>query len=591
MTINERISSLRKAMVSQGIDAYLISGTDPHLSEYVPDAWKSRAWISGFTGSYGKVAITANRAALWTDSRYFIQAAAQLEGTGIEMIKDRLADTIGVDQWLGQILPQGGRVAMDGLTISAVEALALEDKLDANGYAFDLRVDLLSQIWTDRPSMPSTPITDFPVLFAGSSRSEKLTQIRNRLTQTGTEAMMICQLDELAWSFNLRGGDICFNPLFTGYGYVDHHQAILFVDKEKISDKICDDLFNEGIQTRSYHSVMEFLDASKSQRYYTDVDRMNALIYRKIAAKNIVVQGVSIPTQLKSIKNSVEQKGMRQAHLRDGVALVNFLYWFDHHFGKIKITELDFANKLKEFRAQQDHFMGESFSPIVSFGAHGAIVHYSATPETNAEILPDSLLLFDTGGQYLDGTTDITRTIATGKITDKQKFDFTLVLKGMIQLAKAVFPENTKGYSLDTFARNALWKHGLNFGHGTGHGVGHYLCVHEGPMSIRPEYNSEPIFAGQVITDEPGLYRAGEYGIRCENVLLCGDHQQTDFGKFLSFDTLTRCPFDRNLIDRTLLSKDEMEWLNNYHATIITELGSYLGKDVLDWLTQKCAPI
>lgn len=591
MNIIDRITSLRSLMHERAIDGYLIHGTDPHLSEYVPDAWKSREWISGFTGSYGKVAITRNHAALWTDSRYFIQAESQLSGTSIEMMKDRQADTISVDHWMEQKINTESVVAIDGLTISASEAKALEQKLGSNGITLNINADLVSSIWENRPMLPRSVITDYPVSYAGCSRSEKLSQIRNRLTETGAEATLICQLDDLAWSFNLRGDDISYNPLFTGYGYVDLQQAILFVGEGKVPQALNDVLNREGVRVINYESISSFLEDIKPLPFYLDPDRINSLIYRLISKRCKVIDGLSIPTLLKSIKNKVEISGMREAHLRDGVAMVNFLYWFSENIGKEKITELSIAKKLKVFRLEQDLFMGESFCPTVAFGSHGAIVHYSATTESEFEVKSDGILLFDSGGQYLDGTTDITRTIATGLVTPQHQSDFTLVLKGMIQLAKAVFPENTKGYSLDTLARKALWSNGLNYGHGTGHGVGHFLSVHEGPMSVRPEYNSEPIREGQILTDEPGLYREGEYGIRIENVLVCRNERQSDFGRFLSFDTLTLCPIDRKLVDRQLLDDDELNWLNKYHAKVITELGSRLNSEVLTWLKIQCAPI
>ncbi|MCX6239465.1 MAG: aminopeptidase P family protein [Bacteroidia bacterium] len=591
MNVIDRITSLRSLMREKNIDGYLIYGTDPHLSEYVPEAWRSREWISGFTGSYGKVAITQDYAALWTDSRYFIQAESQLSGTKIVMIKDRQADTISVDNWMKQKLKPGSIVAIDGLTISAAEANTLELKLSANGIILDLNADLVSPIWENRPILSQSVVTDFPIRFAGHCRSEKLAQIRNQLTVNGSKATLVCQLDDLAWSFNLRGKDISYNPLFTGYGYVDQEQAILFIDDEKVPTALKDVLEREGVHVINYESIFSFLKQLKQLSFYLDPDRTNSLIYRLISKYCKVNDGLSIPTFLKSVKNEVETLGIKEAHIRDGVAMVNFLFWFDKHFGKKKITELSIAEELGKFRSEQAFYMGESFSPIVAFGVHGAIVHYSATSESEFEVLPDSILLIDSGGQYLDGTTDLTRTIATGKITLRHQTDFTLVLKGMIQLAKAVFPENTKGYSLDILARKALWSNGLNYGHGTGHGVGHYLSVHEGPMAIRQEYNGEPIRAGQIITDEPGLYREGEYGIRIENVLVCKEECQSKFGRFLSFDTLTLCPIDRKLVDRQLLADDELKWLNAYHARVLKELGTFLNTDVFKWLKAQCSTI
>ncbi len=591
MTILDRITSMRNLLHERGIDACLIYGTDPHLSEYVPDAWKSREWISGFTGSYGKVAITRDHAALWTDSRYFIQAGSQLSGSGIELIRDRQADSVTVEQWLAQKLIPGSVVAIDGLTISMTETRILGKKLGAKGIILNINTDLVFPLWKNRPLLPGSEITDYPVRFAGADRSMKLKQIRNRLTACGAEATLICQLDDLAWSFNLRGNDILYNPLFTGYGYIDHHQAILFVDEKNLPGALNEALNREGVRVINYESTFSFLETIDTCTFSLDPDRTNSLVYGLISKRYEVIDGLSIPANLKAVKNDIEIDGMRAAHLRDGVAMVNFLYWFAKNIGKEKITELSISKKLKAFRSEQAHFMGESFSPIVAFGSHGAIVHYSATSETDSEVLRDGILLIDTGGHYLDGTTDITRTIATGKVTPQHQSDFTLVLKGMIQLATAIFPEGTKGHSLDILARKALWRKGLNYGHGTGHGVGHFLSVHEGPMSIRPECNNEPIREGHIITDEPGLYREGQYGIRIENVLVCKNECQSDFGCFLSFNTLTLCPIDCNLVDRQLLSADEVYWLNIYHTKVIAEIGPRVEPDVLEWLKIQCAPL
>ena len=589
MNVIERVASLRCLMLEKNIDAFIISGTDPHLSEYIPDYWQSRAWISGFSGSYGKVAITQTRAALWTDSRYFIQAELQLSGTGIEMIKDRQADSITIDRWLEQELKEGSVVSLNGLTISAAEANSLEINLSAKGITLDINSDLVSPIWKNRPPLPQSMIIDYPLAFAGVSRSQKLAHIRIRLNESDAQSTMICQLDDLAWTFNLRGNDIKYNPLFTGYGFVDQNEAILFVEIKKLSVHLIDELEKDGIRVMGYESIFSVLEEKSLTKVCLDPDRTNSLIYRFISRQCDVIDGLSFPTLLKSIKNEVEIAGMRQAHLRDGVAMVNFLYWFEINFRNEIITELTIAKKLKEFRSEQTWFMGESFCPTVAFGSHGAIVHYSTTPESDVEIAPDGILLIDSGGHYLDGTTDITRTIATGEVSPEQKSDFTLVLKGMIQLAMAVFPINTRGYSLDILARKALWNKGLNYGHGTGHGVGHYLSVHEGPMSIRPENNNEPIRAGQILSDEPGLYREGKYGIRIENVLVCKNECQTDFGNFLSFDTLSMCPIDRKLIDKELLTIEELRWLNTYHNIVSTKLKPHLNREVLKWLTAQCA--
>ena len=591
MSIINRVASVRNLMKSERIDALIIYGTDPHLSEYVPNNWRSIEWISGFTGSYGRVVITQDQAMLWTDSRYFIQAESQLKNTGFIMMKDRQADSISVEQWLKKVLEPGSKVAIDGRTLPANEANKLKEELSAKSIHLIITKDLVSPNWINRPSLPQTSVIDYPVRFAGQSRTTKLLEIRNKLTEYQAEATLICQLDDLAWSFNLRGNEVRYNPLFTGFGYIDHRKAILFINEEKIPAALCDILKSEGIDVMHYESIWDLLSERIPTSVYLDPDHTNSLAYQFFSEKTCVVDGVAIPTLLKSIKNEVEIAGMRAAHRRDGAAMVNFLYWLDKYSGKEEITELSVAERLRAFRADQKYFMDESFSPIVAFGIHGAIVHYNATPETDFKITPDGILLIDTGGQYLDGTTDITRTVPVGKVSKQQRTDFTLVLKGMIALAKMVFPVGTKGYSLDIMARKSLWENGLNYGHGTGHGVGHYLSVHEGPIGIRPEYNRENIQKGQIITDEPGLYREGKYGIRIENVLLCENKSISEYGQFLSFDTLTLCPIDRRLINLELLNKDELKWLNAYHKRVLVGLKPYLKSEVVNWLTKQCAPM
>lgn len=591
MSILDRITSLRNLMSTEQIDAVLIYGTDPHLSEYVPKDWRSIEWISGFTGSYAKVAITKDKAVLWTDSRYYIQAESQLKGSGFKMIKDRQSDAISVEDWLKIELAPGTTVAVDGLTVSATAVSSLTKNLSANTITLALDKDLVSPIWTNRPILSHSQIVDYPVRWAGQSRVEKLSIIRKSLTENKADAIFITQLDDLAWSFNLRGSEINYIPVFSGYGYIDQSRAFLFVNDGRLSEKLSEILKSEGIVVHNYKSIFPVLEQVLPRVIFLDPDRTNSTLYSFFSKNCQVINGVAIPTLLKSIKNNVEIAGMRAAHRRDGVAMVNFLYWFYTHSPKSDNTELSVSEKLRKFRSEQKYFISESFSPIVAFGSHGAVVHYGATPETDLPIGPDGILLIDSGGQYLDGTTDITRTIPTGKVTLKQKYDFTIVLKAMINLAKAKFPENTKGYSLDSIARKELWDNSLNYGHGTGHGIGHFLSVHEGPMSIRSEFNAEPIRAGQILTDEPGLYREGQYGIRIENVLVCKNHTNSAFGQFLSFDTLTLCPIDKKLINRKLLSLEEVNWLNAYHRRVFSALKPYLKPEILNWLEIQCSPL
>ncbi len=590
MNIIDRVTSLRNLMKLEKVDAVLLFGTDPHLSEYPPIAWRSIEWISGFTGSYGKVVITKDKAVLWTDSRYFIQAEIQLKGTGFTMMRDRQPDTISIEEWLKRELETGSQVVIDGLTISGTEANLIKQKLGEKHITLTITKDLVSPIWLNRSLFSKTLIFDYPVRFAGQSRSEKLSIIRKKLFEYNSESIIITQLDDLAWTFNLRGDEINFSPLFIGYGYIDHQQSILFVNEGRVAARLKNSLIKESIQVMPYESLFNFLKLNMPKTVYLDPDRTNSIIYQFFIDRCEIIKGIAIPAELKSIKNKVEIAGMRAAHVRDGIAMVNFLYWFEKQAGKERMTELSVIEQLRIFRSQVKYFQGESFSTIAAFGSHGAIVHYSPTEETDAEILPDGILLIDSGGQYLDGTTDITRTINTGKVKTNEKSDFTCVLKGMINLAKAKFPENTKGYSLDIIARKELWNSRLNYGHGTGHGLGHYLSAHEGPMAIRAD-NLQIIKAGQILTNEPGLYRQNEYGIRIENALLCRNEQNSAFGKFLSFETLTMCPINRKLIRRELLTSDELQWLNTYHKRVLSALKPYLEPEVLNWLSIQCAPI
>ena len=591
MNILKRITLLRGLMRESNIDAYIINGSDPHLSEYVPEKWRTREWISGFTGSYGRVVVTLEKSALWTDSRYFLQSETELKGSGIVMMKDRQADSIPYEQWILDELPNNGVVGIEGLTISASEEKRLTHKLNAKGLCLKQDIDLLSKIWGNRPASAKHSAFDYPIEFAGISRLEKIDLIRQRLFEKGAEGTIISMLDDLCWTFNIRGKDIDYNPLVTGYGFIDRQRAILFIDSFKIPDNLRTLLKGEKIELMDYESIIPFLQKLALKTLFIDPDRTNSLVYQSIPKTCQLIEGLSIPTLLKSVKNECEIAGTKEAHRRDGAAMINFLFWIKNNAGKEKISELTVCNKLWEFRSKQRYFAGESFHPIVGYEEHGAIVHYHVTEETDLTIDAKGILLIDSGGQYLDGTTDITRTIALGEVSEQQKNDFTLVLKGMIQLAKVIFPVNTKGNSLDIMARKALWDNCLNYGHGTGHGVGHFLCVHEGPVSIRQDSNQEPIQEGNILSNEPGIYRAGEYGIRTENLILCRKEKQTKFGNFLAFNTITLCPIDISLIDAYLLSKEELTWLNDYHSRIVEEIGPYLEPIVLEWLKIQCSPI
>jgi len=592
MIIAERISGLRELMKKHQIDAYLITGTDPHLSEYIPERWKTRKWISGFTGSYGKVLVTLNDVLLWTDTRYFLQAAEELKGTGIRLMKDRVPDAVSLEEWALKNLNPGNKIAFDGSTISTAEAVHLTSKLAANGINITIDQDLVDQVWLDRPIQPESPAYEYPVDFAGKSRTEKFDMVRKTLVSKNLDSTVISLLDDLAWIFNLRGNEIEYTPLVSAYGYLDQEKVWLFINPGRLETGFRNVLEEEGIIIKPYGDFYSFITRLTNKRIQIDPIRANFMITRSLSYHNEIDTSVAVVAKLKAVKDHSEIENIRNAHVKDGTAMVYSLFWLSQVAGKENITEISIGKKLNEFRMQQPLFKGDSFHPIVGFGAHGAIVHYHATDQTNVSISPDNLLLIDSGGQYLDGTTDITRTISLGTPTTNQCEDFTSCLKAHIALANVHFPVGTKGYSLDSIARKPLWDRGINYGHGTGHGIGYFLSVHEGPMSIRAEFNNEPISEGHLLSNEPGIYREGEYGLRIENVLFCKKTDSTEFGNFLCFETVSLCPIDRYLIVIEMLSSDELNWLNHYHETVLQKLLPHIpDSDVLEWLKIQCAPL
>ncbi|NOY95793.1 MAG: aminopeptidase P family protein [Chlorobi bacterium] len=578
--ITQRVQSLRGLMQRENLQAYYIPGTGPHISEYLPACWKTREFISGFTGSFGEVVITERNAILWTDSRYFIQAGEELAGSGFEMFKLRVADAKPFDDWLIENFPRGSRVGVYPHHISVNTHKNLLNKLSASGIELVLTPDLLDEVWEGRPKLPDNEVFELEKKYAGVSRVDKLDKISQIINQQGADIQVVAALDDLAWAFNLRGSDIEYNPVFIGYGVIGSDIKALFVEKKKLPVTLSEKMEREGIKIYGYDELTGFLKGLKDQKILIDPQLTNVAICEACSVNNKVVEKQSVPLALKAVKNNVELEGFREAMQKDGVALVEFLYWLRQNLGKEAITEYIVGKKLKQFRAAQEGFVGESFPPIVGYKSHGAIVHLSVDEASAFKIGPEGLLLFDSGGHYLHGTTDITRTIALGGLTGQQKRDFTLVLKGMIALSEAKFPYGTKGCHLDILARKALWSHGLNYGHGTGHGVGHFLSVHEGPMSIRQDYNEHPIVPGMVVSNEPGLYRTGEYGIRIENILLCIEKEDTGFGRFLGFETLTLCPIDTTAIDTKLLSRQEKNWVNNYHKVVRGKLKNLLSDEL-----------
>ncbi len=589
--IRNRIKALRLEMMKCSLDAYYISGTDPHLSEYLPERWKTRAFISGFTGSAGMVAITQEEAGLWTDSRYFLQATEQLKGSGIKMFKLRVAGSVSPEIWLSTVLSAGSKVGCSPKTHSVANFRKLKNTLNKKDIQLIETDDLLDNIWEDRPANPNNEIFELTVENAGLSRKEKREQVVAELKKEDADLHIVSSLDELAWLINLRGSDIRYNPVFTGYGATGKNESYLFVDTKKIPADLAGRLKKEKTEVLEYDDFYSWLKSLRSRKIYIDPATANHAIFQAIQAENIVKEGHSIISSLKAVKNQAELNGFKEAMRKDGAALVHFLYWLKNNIAKENLTEYSIGLKLAEFRSIQTGFIGESFAPIVGYLEHGAVVHYSATPEIALPVKAEGILLFDSGGQYLHGTTDITRTVALGKTSANQRKDFTLVLKGMIALSKAVFPEGTKGFHLDVLARKALWENGLNYGHGTGHGVGHFSNVHEGPVSIRQEFNEVPIKTGMVISNEPGIYRENEYGIRIENLIVCVEKAETEYGRFLGFDTLTLCPIDTSLIENELLETAERNWLNDYQQKVYQELKPLLPEELQSFLKEITLPV
>ena len=590
--IKDRISALRSKMQELSLDACIIYGTDPHLSEYLPARWQTRAFISGFTGSAGLVIVCMEKAALWTDSRYFLQAGEQLSGTGIELVKMRVPGHPEPDEWLKMNLRRGARVGTDEWCTSVNQFRSLQNSLIQAGIILKESGDLLSEIWTDRPALPDAPVFEHEIRYACTNRKTKIETICTELEKSGTNLQIITATDDLAWTFNLRGTDVECNPVFMAWAIVSREDTTLFVEEKKLSPELKNMLEAEGIKLKAYNDLPGTLgQLTLSTRILLDPDRTAYAVLKNIPENIPVIEGLSVSYRLKAIKTDDEIRNIRQAMRKDGVAMLGFLHWLENNLGKIPVTEFTVAEKLTEFRAQQPEYKGISFFPIVGYKEHGAIVHFHVSEENALTIEKDGLLLFDSGGQYSDGTTDITRTIALSELTTRQKTDFTLVLKGMISLTMAKFPTGTRGYHLDILARKDMWLNGLNYGHGTGHGVGYFLNVHEGPMSIRQEFNDRAIEAGMVLSNEPALYRLGEYGLRTENMIVCVKDETTEFGDFLRFDTLTLCPIDTKAIDKSMLNKEEIEWLNAHHQQVFEELSPIINEELNGFLKELTKPI
>ncbi|MCD8193809.1 MAG: aminopeptidase P family protein [Tannerellaceae bacterium] len=592
-TYIKRIGQLREQMTRCGIDAYLISGSDPHLSEYPAERWKTRQWLSGFTGSAGTLVITTGKAGLCTDSRYFLQAEEQLSGTGIELFKAGLPDTPSLTDFLLHELDEQATVGLDGQVYSVAEIENLQQKLCVKQFQLITSHDLINTIWMDRPGIPSSPIFELPIPYSGKSITDKLKEIREELNEQNTNCIILSALDEVAWTFNIRGKDVDFNPVAISYAFISTEEAVLFIDLRKVPDPLAILLAQHGVSIRKYEEIFTYLtNLPATSKIFIDPATTNIALQQAIPEACEIKTGISPVKQLKSIKNPTEIQGFRNAVIKDGIALTRFYIWLEKKMAAgEQVTELSAANKLSAFRAEQEGYLMDSFQTISGYAAHGAIVHYSVTPESDSVLEPESLYLIDSGAQYLDGTTDITRTIALGEPTGQMKKDFTRVLKGMISLSKCRFPTGTRGSQLDILARKALWDAGIQYLHGTGHGIGHCLNVHEGPQSIRMEENPVSLQPGMVISNEPAMYRTGEYGIRTENMLLVREDSKTEFGEFLGFETLTLCYIDKSLIILPMLSAREQTWLNKYHQKVYDLLSPHLNKEEQEWLKEKTDPI
>lgn len=589
MTTREKLAALRGLMTEKGFAAYIIPPTDPHQSEYIPDHWKTREWFSGFTGSAGTVVVTHDFAGLWTDSRYFIQAENELNDSGIELVKLKIPHTPEYIDWLANHLKDGDLLGIDGKVFSQGLVNLLKEKLTRKGIRINCAYDLPGMIWHDRPQISIKPVFEHDVKYAGKSRQDKIALVRGEMEKSGADYHLITPLDELAWLLNLRGSDVDYNPVFIGYAVLSHSETLLFTDGRKLSADLSHKLQSEGIQLKDYHEIASYLTTlPQDSSILLSSPKVSHHIYLAIPPHCRKIDSVGIPTLLKSCKDEHEIRNIQNALIKDGVALVRFFRWLEENLGRMEISEYSLDEKLTSFRDEQQGYIGNSFGTIAGYKDHGAIIHYSATPETAYTLGKEGLLLLDSGGQYVDGTTDITRTICLGKPTKEEIFDYTLVLKGLIQLSLAIFPEGTRGYHLDVLARSPLWNKGRNYGHGTGHGVGYFLNVHEGPQGITPNAAvSQPLQPGMVQSNEPGFYREGKYGIRLENLIMVAPHSETEYGRFLQFETLTLFPFEMQLIDPDMLTDDEKGWLNRYHRKVFERLSPRLSKEDNQWLLEK----
>lgn len=588
MNVTDRLARLRELMRREKLSAFVFPSTDPHNGEYVPDHWKGREWVSGFNGSAGTVVVTGNAAALWTDSRYFIAAAQQLEGTGIELMKLKIPGTPTIAEWLGQQLIdcQRPEVGIDGMVNSQASAEALiADLRSHGGITVRTNLDPLKTIWTDRPPIPQDLVSVHPLEYAGENVKSKVSRIRKALRDLHADGMLMSALDDIAWTLNMRGTDVHCNPVFVSYLLISSNSVTLYINKVKLSHVVMAYLQDNGVSIDDYENVDKGLKSYPDYNILIDPDETCYTLARIAACQEVVRSKSPVPA-LKAVKNEAEIRGYRSAMLKDGIAMVKFLKWLKPAVQAGGQTELSVDRKLTSLRRQQPLFRDISFDTIAGYGTHAAIVHYEATPETDIPLEPHGMILIDSGAQYQDGTTDITRTIALGPVSDYEKHVYTLVLKGHIQLAMCKFPKGAAGTQMDILARSAMWREGLNYLHGTGHGVGSYLNVHEGPHQFRMEWMPAPFVEGMTVTDEPGIYLPDRFGVRIENTMIVEKYKTTEFGEFLQFDALTLCPIDTAPIDVSMLSDEEVEWLNSYHRRVYDAIAPHVSMDEREWLRE-----
>lgn len=592
MNIKENIKKLQDLMKQNDIDAYIISDVDPHQSEYVAEHFKSRSFISGFTGSAGTVVITKDKNGLWTDGRYHIQAEEQLKDSGIDLFKQGLEDTPTYIEWLKKNLDENSSVGFDGKVMAQSSAKSIINKFKNTGIKVIDKYDFIKEIWEDRQKQNFHEIYNHEEKYAGKSTKEKLKEVRERMKEKNANYYVLGSVDNTAWLFNIRGNDVSNNPVIYSYGLVSDDKAIVYLSKENLTDKTKEVLEKNGVEIKDYDEIANDLkNINEKSNIYLDESKINRYLYNALPKKSNKISGTSIVTSIKAIKNDVEIENLKKTHIRDSVAMVRFIHWLKENIGKEKITEIDTIEKLESFRKMGENFKEPSFDTIAGYKDHAAMMHYKADRESEYTLEKKHMLLIDSGGQYLDGTTDITRTIALGELTDKEKEDFTLVLKGHISLNKLVFLYGATGSNVDIIARAPLWKRGIDYKCGTGHGVGFFLNVHEGPHSISPRPNTIKLEENMVITNEPGIYRNGEHGIRTENTILVKEKCNTEFGKFMEFEVISYCPIDLDAIDKTILEKEEKDWLNNYHKEVYEKLSPYLEEDLKEWLKNQTRAI